>query len=564
MKTHAFRLGTIAVTLVAGTFLGCNGSRLTSDPSRGVAYGPQLNYDSAHGGRATAQSPRAQCAPDGTRRRNTPRQTRPRNTRTGGYAAPGSEIRTASARSSRSSRSASGAGYAATGRMPVDLPTVMRLVSGRNLDVTMVRQELREAHAELRYAKRWWLPNVSPTLRYNDANGNEQNTQGAIFDVNKTNAFGGAGVYGDWEVGESIFTALAAKRRTSARQEAVTAGLNDATLEAALAYFELLRNQMALGIAAEILQLYEGLVKETEAQVKAGGGFRGDELRARARRSHAKVRQRKADGQVRISAAKLREVLNLPSDVDLYAAEGQVARLEFVPVQWTQDELLRQAMASRPELREAKMRRAAAHEDRRLTTVGPWIPNVRAGYEVGGFGTNFNNLGDTENFGVGLSWTIGRDGIGGRSRQRAAVSRERQWVIRQRKIQQKVVREVAEAQAEAQASDEAIEAAQVGVVDAKEALSLYAKRVQIGVGIPLDAIVAAEVLNDAQLDYLDAVVGFNKAQMKLLRAVGRRPDQVVPKENQAPDVVQDLVVPPGGADFPPAGPGGQAAPPGGG
>ena len=96
-----------------------------------------------------------------------------------------------------------------------------------------------------------------------------------------------------------------------------------------------------------------------------------------------------------------------------------------------------------------------------------------------------------------------------------------------------MLREVSEAQAEAQARSSAIDAAQGGLSDAKEALTLYAKRVQIGVGLPLDAIVAAEVLNDAQLDYLDAVVGFNKAQIKLLRAVGLRPDTVAPPADGA-------------------------------
>ena len=71
---------------------------------------------------------------------------------------------------------------------------------------------------------------------------------------------------------------------------------------------------------------------------------------------------------------------------------------------------------------------------------------------------------------------------------------------------------------------EAILAAEGGVKDATEALDLYQQRQKIGVGIPLDAIVAAEILTDARLDYLDAVIGFNKAQLKLLRSLGRQPE----------------------------------------
>ena len=105
---------------------------------------------------------------------------------------------------------ASGAGMAATSRMPIDLPTVMRLASGRNLDVRVVREELREAHFEMVNANWWLLPNIRPSVRFQNIDGNVQGTLGRIWNVDKNNTFAGAGIYVDWEVGESIFEQLAA------------------------------------------------------------------------------------------------------------------------------------------------------------------------------------------------------------------------------------------------------------------------------------------------------------------------------------------------------------------
>ncbi|MDA1195296.1 MAG: TolC family protein [Planctomycetota bacterium] len=415
---------------------------------------------------------------------------------------------------------ASGAGASDPTTQAVDLPTVMRLAAGRNLDVQIVRERLRESHAQMVHAGWWMLPTIRPGVRFNSVDGNVQSTEGAIVDVNKRNAFAGAGVYVDWEIGDALFDQLAAWQRAGASRHAADAGLNDATLAAAEAYLDLLRAQTALAIADEAAELYDNLLAETEARVAAGGGFRGDVLRARAKRSHAAVDQSRATRQQRDAALRLREILDLPSTVELYASEGAPVKLELVDANQSEDELLRQALLGRPEVRQAEFDSKAALAERNRTTVGPWIPRVTAGWEGGGFGRDFDSLGGSSDVGVGVSWEVGRDGIGGKARQAAAAARERESRIRIQQVRQHVIRQVASARNQAVSQDEAMQAAERGVADAKEALELYRKRQQVGVGIPLDAIVAQETYAEAQLDYLDAVIGYDKAQMRLLHSVG--------------------------------------------
>jgi len=415
---------------------------------------------------------------------------------------------------------ASGVGRADIGRKPVDLPTVMRLASGRNLDVRLVRQRLHEAHAEMVGAGWWALPTIRPAARFNWVDGNVQATEGAIKDVDKQNAFAGAGVFVDWELGDALFEQLAAKQRANARRQDVQAGINDATLRAAEAYFDLLEAQSALAINDESLAMYGDLVKETKAQVDAGGGFRGDELRARGRYSHAVVVQRKAMEQQRTAAARLREILDLPNTVELYASEGQPVPLTLVDAKAPEGELFAKALAGRPELRSARFDARAAEAKRNQRTLGPLIPRVTAGWEGGTFGRSLGNSDGASNVGVGVEWKIGRGGIGDKAGAAAAAARERQARLRIRQTEQRIVREVATAQAAAQMRAEAIEAAKLGAKESKEALDLYRARQKIGVGIPLDAIVAEETYTQARLDYLDALIGFNKAQVRLMRALG--------------------------------------------
>ncbi len=414
-----------------------------------------------------------------------------------------------------------GVAQAAEGRMPVDLPTVLKLAVGRNLDVRIVKETAREAHAEMVRAGQWILPTVRLPIRYQHVDGNVQATEGRIVDVTKDNVFLGASVYADWELGDAIYDQLAAKQRRGAACQAGYAEMNDRALEAALAYFDLMYGQAFLEIADASVALYEDLAGEAEAAVKAGAGFRGDVLGARARLSHAKVQRQQAIEAIGVASATLREVLDLPNSVELYASDPQPVKLELIGPDETEPSLVRKAFLGRPELREARMLAAAADAEKKGTVTGEFFPDVHVGYEPGWFGSFFDDLGGTSDTRVGLSWTVGPGGIGDTARQASAAARYRRAILEGRKVKGRIVREVSAAHTEVRARGGAIEVSEVGAAEAQESLDLYQERLRQGVGVPLDTITAEETLTQARIDYLQSVIGFNKAQMKLLRAIGR-------------------------------------------
>ena len=406
------------------------------------------------------------------------------------------------------------------GGMPVDLPTVIRLAAKGNVDVQLVREKVREAHARHLQAGQWYLPVVRPGLRYQRIDGNVQATEGAIVDVGKQNLFAGAGVTMKWELGEGPYQELAAFQRSQASRAAWRAERTGQVARAALAYMDLLEAQAAEAIADQSVALYEQFVSETQGKVEVGGGFEGDVLRARANLSHAKVLQSRARGGARVAAATLREVLGLPRCVQLVATEPQPVPLQLVAEGMSEEQLVCQAVAARPEIREARLRASAARAEQRAAEST--MPDLTLGWEGGVFGDD-DDLGGTSRFGVGLSWDIGPGGIGDKSRQVVAASRVRQHRIKASRAEGVVVRQVTTALAQYESRSMAMTQAQAGVADAERALQLYQEREQLGVGIPLDVIVASETLTRARLDYLEAVAGYNKAQILLMRALGRLP-----------------------------------------
>lgn len=409
------------------------------------------------------------------------------------------------------------------GMMPVDLPSVIRLASKGNIDVQLVRERVREAHARALQAGQWYLPVVRPAIRYQRVDGLVQGTEGNIVDVGKENVFAGAGVFLKWELGEGPYQELAAQQRSQASRAAWRAEQTGQVSRAAEAYMDLLQAQSGQAIAEQSVALYETFVAETQSKVDVGGGFEGDVLRARANLSHAQVQQSRAQGRARVAAAALRELVGLPRCVQLHATEPQPVPLSLVPEGMNEEALICQAIAGRAELREARLHASAARAEQRAALSGTYMPDVTLGYEGGLFGDRLDGMDGTSRFGVGLGWDIGPGGIGDKSRQVVATSRYQQYRIKAARMEQQIVREVSTSVAEYESRAISMTQAQAGVTDAERALHLYQEREKLGVGIPLDVILATETLTRARTDYLEAVAGYNKAQIRLLAAMGRMP-----------------------------------------
>ncbi len=93
--------------------------------------------------------------------------------------------------------------------VPIDLPTVLRLTSARNLDIQIARARLAEAEAGQEAALYRFFPWLSPGAAYGRHEGNLQQSSGVILDVSKEFYAPGVALTSQVQLGEGALVAVA-------------------------------------------------------------------------------------------------------------------------------------------------------------------------------------------------------------------------------------------------------------------------------------------------------------------------------------------------------------------
>ncbi|MBI2557291.1 MAG: TolC family protein, partial [Planctomycetes bacterium] len=172
---------------------------------------------------------------------------------------------------------------------PIDLLTVLRLAGANHLDIALFRQKLYEAYSNAQVAAERFIPTLTQGVLFQRREGSVQRSTGEFISVDAQQTFIGGNISLDWELGEAIYSTLAEMQRYHASKAALEAKVHDAILEAAIAYFLLVREQAMVVISQQSVEISEKLVRQTEDAVLQGMGFKGDVLRAKAQLSANKL-----------------------------------------------------------------------------------------------------------------------------------------------------------------------------------------------------------------------------------------------------------------------------------
>ena len=183
------------------------------------------------------------------------------------------------------------------------------------------------------------------------------------------------------------------------------------------------------------------------------------------------------------------------------------------------------ALSARPELAAARASVDVAGSDRSAADWKPWLPNLQLGFSAGGFGgaasDSIGRLAGRTDFDLLAVWELQNMGQGTRAARDAATSRERQAAVTLSRTRDDVVTEVTQAWHEAAGSRKRLAMSGARLKQAGETLRLHRLRIRGLVGLPLEALQAVEAISQARQDRLEAIIGFNRSQVGLLRAVGR-------------------------------------------
>jgi len=436
----------------------------------------------------------------------------------------------------------------ANSEYPIDLLTAMRLAGANHLQIALATERIREACARLDQAEVMWVPNLNLGIGYNRHDGPIQDTAGNVIDVSRQSLYfgGGAGVgdsplsggasgparlFVDLSTADVFFAPLAARQNVAATQHARRVAENDNVLQVGLAYQELVRAKLQVGIAEEAIHNAEELVDLTEKFEQAGEGLAADTQRARAELQQRRHQLAGAQERVAVNSAELVRLLRLDQSTRLVPVDPQPLPIELIAADTPIESLVAQGLTRRPELAQHSARVAETMTRIRQEQWRPWLPYLHLGYAGAGFGGGRNddlqNFGSRGDFDALAIWQVRNSGFGNRALQQERASQHRQAHLQYEWIRDQVIAEVTQAYSRARYRKEQMDFAQQQVAAAADALPLNLKGIRDRVIRPIEAQQAIAGLAAARSLYLASVVDFNRAQLELIRALGEPPQNAM-------------------------------------
>ncbi|WP_235951977.1 TolC family protein [Crateriforma spongiae] len=423
------------------------------------------------------------------------------------------------------------------GVMPINLPSVLAMVGGRHPAVAVARWRVQEAYAELDQARALWLPTIQTGFSFHRHDGHYQASDGSIVDVNRNSfQYGlGAGATGAgttptpglvarFHLADALFQPRIAKRGMWADGHAATATMNDQLRDVAVAYTDLLQAHQRVAIVQQSLERAQRLSKVTSDFAEAGEGLQADADRLATEVLLVQNRLFEAQEQVGVAAARLAAAASLDGGGDLIPTDAMAMPVHFgVPSNDT-NSLVPIALRNRPELKEAQALVAQACEAHRRERYSPFVPSVLLGFSTGGFGGGLgNNLDQVDSrydFDAALVWQTRNLGFGEHAARRRASAQVQQARYEKLRTMDQVAADVRTAASQVTMRSRQIDVCQSAIPIAQDSYDRNVSRIADGQGLPIEALQSIVALENAQQAYLDAVVGHNRAQFELQRALG--------------------------------------------
>ncbi|MEQ8790613.1 MAG: TolC family protein [Pirellulaceae bacterium] len=423
--------------------------------------------------------------------------------------------------------------------LDMDLASAIQMAAGQNPRVQTALARIQEAYARQMAANALWLPSLRIGGSYNRHDGNYQASSGEAVDVNRSSLNTGLGVGAvgagpvplpgvgaNFKAGDAIFRPRIADRQLAATQFAATAESNQVMLQAALAYFELMRAFGQYAIAGETLDNAKELAELTRSFADNGEGLQADADRAQVELTLRENEVQRALEAVDTASARLAMQLSIDPTIRIAPQEATVAPLDLVAWDVPARELVATALSRRPELAEAGSLAQAAALELRRERLAPLLPSVLLGFSYGGFGGGFGASGATDDFGERLDydavayWEVRNFGLGELAARDSAGSRVQQARWRQMRLLDQVATEVAESHAQVRARGVQIATAERGVKLARDSYRRNFQRIREGQGLPIEVLQSLQALDQMQREYLRTVVDYNTAQFRLQWAMG--------------------------------------------
>jgi len=406
----------------------------------------------------------------------------------------------------------------------IDLATALRLADERNLDVAIYYPRVAAADAALAQARVLAVPTIRIGSAYDEHHGSIQETSGVIDDVDRVSRFTGATASLGVDIANAIFAPLAARQNRDAVRASADVNRHQVLVDVASGYLRLLEARAEAQVVDAALERANDLAALTGSYARAGEGLVADAQMAAVQPLIWRQRALSAHEAVAAATANVARLLHLEVGVALEPIEETIPALELYSGTEQLGPLIERALHGRPEAEQLDALHAAAEEELKARRFGWFIPGVALSYASGEFGgapgSEIANTDHRDDLSLQIYWQFEGLGLGRRARIDSDQAHLREIGLQRDKLHDAIVAEVREAYASTQSRRGQLPLADAAVEHASQAYELNRERIYDKQGLPLEALAAMQVLATAELARIDALVGYDLAQIRLHTALG--------------------------------------------
>ncbi|MBX9690405.1 MAG: TolC family protein [Candidatus Obscuribacterales bacterium] len=448
----------------------------------------------------------------------------------------------------------------ASGERPITLKDVLITELANNLDIKIADAKVQASRYNLRSTYGNFLPTLSNLYNYQTITGQYASPFGLLSNIRSPNMTIPTTL--SWTFfngGQNLYTTLQAKHQLKAQRFDMMRTTNDLLLEGANLYYQLALQDVLLQIRIKALETSEALLEKNQVQFKYGANTQLDVFQAEtqmARDKQALISQQIAR---RKAAVALSTNLNLSSETDLLVTDRVISPMRLIDDKAKVADLVQVAIDNRPELKKWEQQRLAAKDAIRIA-FAPLMPQVTgtgslattgakvqslasAGSGVSSAGTGafgagaFStstvasqgasnndkkfNLAEIYQIGIGIQWNLGGMGLTDTAKVQSAKWQARQAQLEFARELTWVCKSVRDSYLDSLDAENLIAATNLEVNSARQQLKVAIIRLDEGVGTDLDVVNAQRDYTNALINKAQAIIQFNIAQVKLLRAMGR-------------------------------------------
>ena len=405
---------------------------------------------------------------------------------------------------------------------PVTLAEILDLVEKTNSDAIRARIAIDRARAVLQESEAGRSPTVTGTIQYNYTdsaqarlNSINNNTPLGKTTSNPLNATIGVD-YNIFDSGSKESTVRIAENNLRIAEADLSRIRQNIRLGIVTAYYNLQNTDETIRIQRKAVENSERSLKDTKARERAGVGTKFDVLQSEVQLANSKQDLLNAEAAQLVARRELSRQLNYPSIVEITAADKIAPVPEWkLPV----EETILLAVRNRAELDIRKLEREVARDraNNSLARIGPQI-NLFGNFNTASEFTSGGGIGVGYQIGATLNWNLFD---GGRADAQVNQFKADQAIAEARFEQdaRQARYDVEESYINQQSRLKQIDTATKAVEQAQEALRLARLRLDAGVGTQLEVITAESDLTRADVNRVQAIIGYNQSRANLERAV---------------------------------------------